>query len=99
MVTHTSVGDNVDLVSATAAERVLSGEREGPQKGGLFEKLLGREVEARAAETEASENGDLLPVREGRPDGSRGRNSCRADIVVLPRDWKVFRSRTLFSSP
>ena len=73
MVTHTSVGDKVELVSATAAERALSGEREGPRKGGLFEKLLGREVEARAAEAEAeaSENGDLLPVREDRPEHQR----------------------------
>eukprot|EP00903_Cladosiphon_okamuranus_P018198 g16741.t1 len=62
VVTHTSVGDKVDLVSATAAERVLSGEREGPRRGGLFEKLLGREVEARAAEAEASGSGDLLPA-------------------------------------
>lgn len=62
VVTHTSVGDKVELVSAKAAERVLSGEGEGPRQGGLFEKLLGREVEARAAEAEASENEDLLPV-------------------------------------
>eukprot|EP00752_Nemacystus_decipiens_P006047 g5458.t1 len=62
VVVHTSVGEKVELVSATAAERALSGEREGPRKGGLFEKLLGREVEARAAEAEASENGDLLPA-------------------------------------
>lgn len=63
VVTHTSVGDKVELVSATAVENALSEAREGPRRGGLFEKLLGREVEARAAETEASESGDLLPVR------------------------------------
>lgn len=66
VVTHTSVGDNVELVSATAAERVLSGEPEGPRRGGLFEKLLGKEVEARAAEVEAeaSESEGLLPVSD-----------------------------------
>ena len=71
-VTHTKVGDKVDLVSADAAEKVLSmkagagaaagGEGEGPRKGGLLEKLLGREVAERAAEAENSESGDLLPV-------------------------------------
>lgn len=62
-VTHVSVGDKVELVSAAAAERVLSGDPEGPTKGGLLEKLLGREVEARAAETDASETEGLMPVR------------------------------------
>ncbi|CAM9522058.1 unnamed protein product [Scytosiphon promiscuus] len=62
VVTHVSVGDNVELVSAAAAERALSGEPEGPTKGGLLEKLLGREVEARAAETDASESEGLLPA-------------------------------------
>lgn len=62
VVTHTRMGDTVELVSASAVEKVLSGTdggERGPRKGGLFEKLLGREVEARAAEAGAS---GLLPV-------------------------------------
>ncbi|CAM9321377.1 unnamed protein product [Ectocarpus sp. 4 AP-2014] len=65
VVTHTRMGDTVELVSASAVEKVLSGTdggERGPREGGLFEKLLGREVEARAAETGASGSGGLLPA-------------------------------------
>lgn len=66
VVTYTRLGDTVELVSASAVEKVLSdgtdGGEEGPRKGGLFERLLGREVEARAAEAGASGSGGLLPV-------------------------------------
>lgn len=65
VVTHTRVGDKVATVSAVAAVHALDEPKNsGPRKGGLFEKLLGREVAARAAEAEAasSETGGLLRV-------------------------------------
>lgn len=65
IVTHTRVGEKVAPVSAAAAEKALDESKEsGPRRGGLFEKLLGREVAARAAEAEAanSESEGLLHV-------------------------------------
>lgn len=65
VVTHTRVGKSVAPVSAAAAEKALDDTKEsGPRRGGLFEKLLGREVAARAAEAEAanSESEGLLHV-------------------------------------
>lgn len=51
VVTHTKVGDKVELVSANAVERVLD-EPKPSRKRRLFDKLLGKE-----------ESGDLLPVK------------------------------------
>lgn len=53
VVTHTKVGDTVELVSANAVERVLDERKAPPRKRGFFDKLLGNE----------EESGDLLPVR------------------------------------
>lgn len=64
VVTHTRVGDKVGLVSAATVEKVLEGTKDSAQRnGGLLDKLLGREMESRAAEAATRESEDLLPVR------------------------------------
>lgn len=64
VITYTKVGDRATgPVSASSVSMALDGEEEGgPRNGGLFEKLLGREVKARAEEEAAEESGDLLPA-------------------------------------
>lgn len=57
VVSHTRIGDEAVPMSALSVEKAL-GERssdidlveKGPVKGGLLERLIGREVETRAAE-------------------------------------------------
>lgn len=64
VIKYTKVGDRATgPVSASSVSLALEGEEQGgPRNGGLFEKLLGREVKARAEEGAAEESEDLLPV-------------------------------------
>lgn len=72
-MTHTRVGNMAGLVSASAVESVLDDVNFGNaidgsgsgREGGLFEKLLGKEVASRRAAKEAEEKKSddlLLPV-------------------------------------